>query len=88
MKKKTREFIHSLIERSPLDTLTYPTGFEEAIIGVSEKSGRAIMSEKLCITILVKKEKMDEEDAIEHFYYNVKGSYIGKMTPIWKDKLN
>ena len=26
---------------------------------------------------------MDEEDAVDHFHYNVKGSYVGVLTPIW-----
>ena len=26
---------------------------------------------------------MTQEDAIEHFYYNVSGSYVGDKTPIW-----
>jgi len=96
MRKKTREFIHKLIDQSPLDTLTYPEGFEEAIIGVG-KTGRVIMSEELCIRILcdqiIKERKQDGDDdndmdpweeAADEFYYNTKGAYIGKLTPIWK----
>ena len=26
---------------------------------------------------------MDEEDALEHYYFNVVGSYVGEKTPIW-----
>ena len=29
------------------------------------------------------KENLNEEDALEHFHYNVKGSYVGEKTPIW-----
>ena len=95
MRKKTREFIHKLIDQSPLDTLTHPEGFEEAIIGVG-KTGRVIMSEELCIRILcdqIIKERNEGDDdndmdpweeAADEFYYNTKGAYIGKLTPIWK----
>lgn len=31
---------------------------------------------------------MEEEDALEHFYYNVEGSYVGEKTPIWSDDTN
>jgi len=26
---------------------------------------------------------MTEEDAMEHFSYNVEGGYVGEQTPIW-----
>ena len=26
---------------------------------------------------------MDEEEAVEYFNFNVKGSYVGEQTPIW-----
>jgi hypothetical protein len=28
-------------------------------------------------------EGMSEEDAMEHFSYNVSGAYVGEKTPIW-----
>jgi hypothetical protein len=31
---------------------------------------------------------MDESDAIEHFYYNIEGGYVGEKTPIWCDDFN
>lgn len=56
-------------------------GFDEAIIGVDENSMRLIYSVSKCIEIL--SQDMSEEDALEHFYYNVSGSYVGEKTPIW-----
>lgn len=56
-------------------------GFDSAIIGIDESSMRLIYSVKKCIHILT--EDMSEEDAIEYFDYNVKGSYVGEKTPIW-----
>jgi len=26
---------------------------------------------------------MTEEDALEHYYYNIHGGYLGEKTPIW-----
>jgi hypothetical protein len=26
---------------------------------------------------------MEDEDAVEYFWYNVEGSYVGEKTPIW-----
>jgi hypothetical protein len=28
-------------------------------------------------------KEMSEEDALEHFSYNVSGAYVGDKTPIW-----
>ena len=28
-------------------------------------------------------EWFPEEDALEHFYHNIKGAYMGEKTPIW-----
>ena len=33
------------------------------------------------------KEEMTEEDALDHFYYNVAGSYVGEYTPIYIHEL-
>jgi hypothetical protein len=36
-----------------------------------------------CIDILMDKHKMDYPEAIDFFYYNVDGSFVGDKTPIW-----
>jgi len=56
-------------------------GFDKAVIGIDESSMRLIYSVKKCIKILMK--DMNELDALEHFSYNVSGSYVGEQTPIW-----
>ena len=57
-------------------------GFDEAIIGLEENNMRLIYSVSKCLEIL-KEEGMSEEDAIEHFTFNVSGAYVGEKTPIW-----
>lgn len=56
-------------------------GFDEAIIGIEDSSMRLIYSCSKIIEML--KEEMSEEDAIEHFEYNIKGAWIGDKTPIF-----
>jgi len=48
--------------------------FDEAVIGVDDNSMRLIYSVSKCIEIL--KRDMTEEEAIEHFDFNVKGAYV------------
>lgn len=58
-------------------------GFDEAVIGVDERSMRLIYSTTKCLEILMVNHDMSMEDAIEYFEYNTKGAYVGDKTPIW-----
>jgi hypothetical protein len=73
--------IDNILENYSEDSFLKADGFDEAIIGVDESSMRLIYSVSKCILILMR--DMTEEDAIEHFYYNVSGAYVGEQTPIW-----
>jgi hypothetical protein len=62
-----------------------PEYFDAAIMGVVTRIGL----EAVCyntdriLDILVEKEGMSEEEAIEHFDYNIAGSYVGEHTPVF-----
>ena len=77
--------IEKLIDWYPEQDLLIADGFNDAIIGIDESSMRVIYSVAKCIEILCLDEDMDVDDAIEHFEYNVRGSYVGERTPIWCD---
>lgn len=63
------------------EDLLIADGFDDAIIGIEENTMRIIYSISKCINILM--QEMEYEDAMEYFYNNVSGSYVGKQTPIW-----
>ncbi len=73
--------IDNILENYPEEEFLKADGFDEAILGVDDTSMRLIYSVSKCILILIR--DMTEEDAIEHFYYNVSGAYVGEQTPIW-----
>lgn len=73
--------IDKILEWFPEEELLKIDGFDDAIIGIDEFSMRLIYSNSKIIEIL--KEEMSEEDAVEHFEYNIKGSWIGQKTPIF-----
>jgi hypothetical protein len=58
-------------------------GFDDAVIGIATDftEPRLIYSVKKCIEILEK--EMDQQEAFEHFTFNVSGAYVGDKTPIW-----
>jgi hypothetical protein len=73
--------IDRIIEQYEEESFLKADGFDQAIIGVDETSMRLIYSVAKCIEILM--EEMPEEDALEHFSFNVSGAYVGEKTPIW-----
>ncbi len=76
--------LEALMEAHPDTEFLVADGFDDAIIGYHTSSERLIYSVKKCIQILME-EGMTEEDALEHFSYNVEGAYVGEKTPIWCD---
>jgi hypothetical protein len=80
--------IDKIIEQFPDESFLKADGFDEAIIGVDIQTMRLIYSVTKCISILCLDEDMEVDDAIEHFDYNVRGSYVGEKTPIWCDELD
>jgi hypothetical protein len=78
--------LESILENYPDETFLKADGFDDAVIGFDESSMRLIYSMSKCLDILM--EDMSDEDALEHFYYNVSGSYVGEQTPIWCNNLD
>ena len=75
--------LDKIIEWYPEEDILKADGFDEAIIGVEDSLGypRLIYSVSKCIQILCR--DMNEEEAVEFFDFNVRGSYVGDKTPIW-----
>jgi hypothetical protein len=66
------------------DTLV-ADGFDEAIIGIGRQFNKnlVIYDEDKCIEILMERDGMTDEEAIEFFEFNVVGAYVGEYTPIY-----
>ena len=62
-------------------------GFEDAFIGVTisqpSRNELAVYSFEKCIDVLMKRDGMSDEEAIEFFLFNVSGAYMGEDTPIF-----
>ena len=57
-------------------------GFDAAVIGILYGfEPKAVYSVRKIVDILM--EDMSYEDAIEHFEYNIAGSYVGEKTPVY-----
>jgi len=76
------KILEALIEIYPNEDLLIADGFNEAILGIEENTMRIIYSVSKCLEI-IEAQGMPEQEALEHFYFNVQGSYIGEKTPIF-----
>ena len=58
-------------------------GFDDAVIGSDYNKGRAVYSIERIIQILIERDNMDMEEAIEFFDFNIGNAYVGEMTPLF-----
>lgn len=72
-----------IIETYPDETFMFVDGFDDAIIGLCERTNCVIYSVQKIVKILMVKEEMEYIDAVEHFDFNIAGGYVGELTPIF-----
>lgn len=65
---------------------TWAKGFDDCIIGISSK-GKIVYSQVHIINKLVRRDKMEWDEAIEFFHYNIEGAYVGENTPLYMEML-
>ena len=63
------------------DDILLADGFNDALVGVTSKN-IAVYDINKCFKVLIK-QGMSEEDAIDFFYFNVEGAYVGEPPPIY-----
>ena len=73
--------LDNILENYSEEEILKADGFDDAVIGIDTHM-RLVYSVSKSLDILVK-DGMTMEDAMEHFHYNVSGSYVGEKTPIW-----
>jgi hypothetical protein len=69
-----------------MSSLLKADGFDDAILGVGLKKGSEdsiVYSYEKCVEILMDREDMTYEDAIEWMEFNVVDAYVGPTTPIF-----
>lgn len=60
-------------------------GFGEALIGVGTRfnAGVAVYDWDKCVKILMERDGLAYDEAVEHMDFNVTGAYVGPHTPIF-----
>ena len=79
----TRDDIVAYLDEIGEDILL-ADGFEDAFIGLAERCGQPTIAAydiERCIEILIQRDGMTPEEAVEFFSFNVIGAYAGELTP-------
>ncbi len=83
---KISEYLEAMLGEEALEGLLTADGFDDALIGIGERinlDSVAVYDVDKCIDILMSRDGMSREEAVEFFDFNVKGSWVGEKTPIW-----
>jgi|TARA_R110002012_G_scaffold56116_1_gene143567 hypothetical protein len=82
--EKTKLTIDEIAELNPEAMMA--DGFDDAILGLCKQFGTeplvAYDYEK-CLQILIKRDEMTRDEAIDFMEFNVIGSYVGMHTPVF-----
>jgi hypothetical protein len=81
----TRDEIVNWVSQYP-DEVMLADGFEDAFLGVCEIFGRSPVvayDKDKCIEVLVERDGMEYEEAVEFFDFNVAGAWVGDSTPVY-----
>lgn len=85
VQKRTREDLVALVADENPEALL-ADGFEDAYIGLARRCGQPTLvtyDYDKCIEILVLRDGMTYEEAVEYFEFNVVGAWMGANTPIY-----
>ena len=78
-----------IAEHYPELLVLNPKYFDKAILGVVNRINTVAVcySESKIIEILMEEDKMDYDEAIEYYQYNILGSWVGEHTPVYLEAL-
>jgi hypothetical protein len=67
-------------------------GYEDAFVGIIERCGQpalVVYDAWKCVEILIERDKMDPDEAMEFFQFNTLGAWAGDNSPaylwLWKE---
>jgi len=75
--------LDNIMMKYPDEEFLTVDGFNECVVGVEIPSMRLLYSRNKIIEQLVTVNRMSESDAMEHYTFNIRGSYVGEKTPLF-----
>lgn len=74
--------IEQMIELWPDEEFLVADGYDDAIIGLDDASGKLVYDVDKIIKILME-DGMSYDEAFEFYDYNILNSYVGEKTPLF-----
>jgi len=74
--------LQEIISALPKQRFLKADGFDSAVVG--EEGGALVYSKDKCVSILIDRDGMSQDEAIEFLYFNTYDAYMGEMTPIFR----
>jgi hypothetical protein len=73
------------LEGAEGEPLVFVDGHDDAILGLAEVEGepRVVYDRGAIVRGLMRRDGMDEEGAVEFFEYNIEGSKLSPLSPIF-----
>ena len=68
---------------SSTDDIMFADGLDDAIIGFEPNIWKVVYSRNKSIDVLIQRDGMGEEEALEFLEYNTFNAYFGEKTPLW-----
>jgi len=73
------------------EDMLFSDGLDDALIGICHQFGRPAVAaydyEKL-IDILMERDGMSYEEAVEFFEFNISGAWVGENTPVYIERIS
>ncbi|HLA89211.1 MAG TPA: hypothetical protein VJL28_02120 [Gemmatimonadaceae bacterium] len=85
VQQRSREDLAALVADENPDALL-ADGFEDAFIGLARRCGQPTLvtyDTDKCLEILIARDGMTYEEAVEYFEFNVVGAWMGPNTPLY-----
>ena len=69
------------------DELLFADGFDEAILGVAQRFNDTfvVYDKQKVLAIMVERDGMTHQEAMEFFDFNIVGAFVGPRTPAFMD---
>ena len=79
--------LKEILEIYPENNWLKADGFDDCVMGIVHSfSGESILAYDYYKIIKKLRKNMTQDEAIEHFNYNIVGSYVGEKTPIYIER--
>jgi hypothetical protein len=70
------------------EDVMFADGLDKAIIGFEPNLWKVVYSRNLVVDILIDRDGMGPDEAIEFAEFNIFGAMMGEKTPLWVEDYN